>query len=132
MRLLSHLPCRQKGRVDPCQFGFTNGRNAGLTESFAPRKPIHAGGHQQALMIGSVPAGQVPRLRSCLLKVLLYECRSALAWQVLESSGLDFVQIAVLLDFADTGAFTRVFRRKSDATLARWLAEHWVGSMLTV
>lgn len=51
---------------------------------------------------------------------LVDECRYAIARQMLEDTDSDVVQIADMLDYADTSAFARAFRRWSGTTPSHW------------
>jgi AraC-like DNA-binding protein len=51
---------------------------------------------------------------------LVDECRFAIARQMLEDTDADVGQIADMLDYADTSAFARAFRRWSGTTPSLW------------
>jgi AraC-like DNA-binding protein len=51
---------------------------------------------------------------------LLDECRYEIARQMLEDTDADVGGIAGMLDYADTSAFARAFRRWSGTTPSRW------------
>jgi AraC-like DNA-binding protein len=53
-------------------------------------------------------------------RALVDECRYEIAQQMLEHTDSDISQIAYLLDYADTSAFARAFRRWSGTTPSRW------------
>ncbi len=53
---------------------------------------------------------------------LVDEIRFEVARQMLEESAMEIAQLAVLLDYASTSAFTRAFRRWSGTTPAQWRA----------
>jgi AraC-like DNA-binding protein len=54
---------------------------------------------------------------------LVDEVRFEIARQALQFTSKDVVQIAAALDYADSSAFTRAFRRWSGTTPARWRAQ---------
>jgi AraC-like DNA-binding protein len=53
-------------------------------------------------------------------RALVDECRYEIARQMLENTDADVCQIASLLNYADTSAFARAFRRWSGTTPTRW------------
>jgi AraC-like DNA-binding protein len=53
-------------------------------------------------------------------RTLVDECRYEIARQMLADSDCDVGQIAYTLDYADTSAFARAFRRWSGTTPSRW------------
>jgi AraC-like DNA-binding protein len=53
-------------------------------------------------------------------KALVDECRYEIARQMLQDTGSDVGHIADMLDYADTSAFARAFRRWSGTTPTRW------------
>jgi AraC-like DNA-binding protein len=58
-------------------------------------------------------------------RVLVDECRYEVARQMLEDTDQDVGQIAYMLDYADTSAFARAFRRWSGTTPSGWrMHEH--------
>ena len=60
--------------------------------------------------------------RGITFKQLLDETRFEIAQQLLRDTRMPVVDIAVALNYADTSAFTRAFRRWSGATPAAWRA----------
>ena len=58
--------------------------------------------------------------RGTNFRALADECRYAIARQMLEDTDSDVGHIADLLDYADTSAFARAFRRWSGTTPSRW------------
>ena len=58
--------------------------------------------------------------RGTNFRALADECRYAIARQMLEDTDSDVGHIADLLDYADTSAFARAFRRWSGTTPLRW------------
>jgi AraC-like DNA-binding protein len=57
-------------------------------------------------------------------RVLVDECRYEVARQMLEDTDQDVGQIAYMLDYADTSAFARAFRRWSGTTPSGWRTRH--------
>jgi AraC-like DNA-binding protein len=53
-------------------------------------------------------------------RTVVDECRYEIARQMLEDSDCDVGQIAYMLDYADTSAFARAFRRWSGTPPSRW------------
>jgi AraC-like DNA-binding protein len=53
-------------------------------------------------------------------RALVDECRYEIARQMLKDTNADVGHIASLLDYADTSAFARAFRRWSGTTPSRW------------
>jgi AraC-like DNA-binding protein len=53
-------------------------------------------------------------------RALVDECRYAIARQMLEDTNAGVARVADLLDYADTSAFARAFRRWSGTTPSRW------------
>jgi AraC-like DNA-binding protein len=53
-------------------------------------------------------------------RTLVDECRYEIARQMLEDTDADVGHIASMLDYADTSAFARAFRRWSGTTPSRW------------
>jgi AraC-like DNA-binding protein len=53
-------------------------------------------------------------------RALVDECRYEIARQMLEDTDSDIGNIASMLDYADTSAFARAFRRWSGTTPSRW------------
>ena len=51
---------------------------------------------------------------------LVDECRYAIARQMLRDTNSDVSEVADLLDYADTSAFARAFRRWSGTTPSQW------------
>jgi AraC-like DNA-binding protein len=43
---------------------------------------------------------------------------------MLQNTGMEVTQVAAALDYADTSAFTRAFRRWSGTTPGRWRTGH--------
>jgi len=60
-------------------------------------------------------------------RALLDECRYEIARQMLEDTDQDVGQIAYMLDYADTSAFARAFRRWSGTTPSGWRTRHSQG-----
>ena len=62
------------------------------------------------------------RLAACgtNFRSLVDECRYAIARQMVEDTDSEVAQVADLLDYADTSAFARAFRRWSGTTPAQW------------
>jgi AraC-like DNA-binding protein len=53
-------------------------------------------------------------------RALVDECRYEIARQMLKDTDADVGRIAHMLDYADTSAFARAFRRWSGTTPSRW------------
>ena len=53
-------------------------------------------------------------------RTLVDECRYEMARQMLKDTDADVGHIASMLDYADTSAFARAFRRWSGTTPSRW------------
>ena len=62
------------------------------------------------------------RLRACgtCFRELLDEARFEIARQLLENSSMSVTEISSNLDYADTSAFARAFRRQSGTTPSQW------------
>lgn len=62
------------------------------------------------------------RLRDCgtCFRELLDESRFGIAQQLLEDSSMNITEIAATLDYADTSAFARAFRRQSGMAPSEW------------
>ena len=62
------------------------------------------------------------RLAACgtNFRSLVDECRYAIARQMVEDTDSEVAQVADLLDYADTSAFARAFRRWSGTTPSHW------------
>lgn len=60
---------------------------------------------------------------------LLDEGRFEIARQLLEGTGMEVIQIAATLGYADASAFTRAFRRWSGTTPAQWRADRKAASL---
>jgi AraC-like DNA-binding protein len=65
-------------------------------------------------------------------RVLVDECRYEIARQMLEDTDHDVGQIAYMLDYADTSAFARAFRRWSGTTPSQWRTRDRQASPSTV
>jgi AraC-like DNA-binding protein len=55
---------------------------------------------------------------------LVAETQYEMACQMLQNTGMEVTQVAAALDYADTSAFTRAFRRWSGTTPGRWRTGH--------
>lgn len=66
------------------------------------------------------------RLRDCgtCFRDLLNECRSEIARQLLADSSMSLTEIAATLDYADTSAFARAFRRQSGEAPSVWREQY--------
>jgi AraC-like DNA-binding protein len=96
-----------------------------------------------ALLTGHAKADQVAALFSMHTRTLNRRLKTAgtsfqeiadqgryeIAQQMLESSELELVQIALALDYADASAFTRAFRRWSGTTPSVWRAKRTTGRL---
>ena len=70
------------------------------------------------------------RLRDCgtCFRELLDESRFEIARQLLESTSMNITEISANLDYADTSAFARAFRRQSGAAPSEWREKHQPGN----
>lgn len=64
-------------------------------------------------------------------RALVDECRYEIARQMLDDTDRDVGQIACMLDYADTSAFARAFRRWSGTTPSGWRRRDQPASLLT-
>jgi len=82
----------------------------------------HGGADQVAALLSMHSRTLHRRLAGCStnFRALVDECRYAIARQTLENTDSDVAHVADLLDYADTSAFARAFRRWSGTTPSLW------------
>jgi AraC-like DNA-binding protein len=90
----------------------------------------HASAEQIAALFSMHPRTLARQLQACGtgFQVLVDEVRFEIARQWLEQSNMDVREVAVALDYADSSAFTRAFRRWSGTTPAQWRARRAVAA----